>query len=190
MTKTRTLYINLFAGPGSGKSTTAAKVFAMLKEQHVHAELNSEYVKRFAHRGQTPVSYDQFYFFAKQIKQEYELLGKLDVVVCDAPSLIACYYTHVYGEKTTAEVFKAMYKEYRRMLVADGAEFFDIFLTRQKQYQPKGRFQTEQEARDIDVDMRKYLGGVGISLTEVPGDEHAAEVLSKMTMAHLSQSGG
>jgi len=39
------LIVDFFAGPGAGKSTTAADVFAKLKWRGVNAELIGEYAK-------------------------------------------------------------------------------------------------------------------------------------------------
>ena len=41
----RTIVINLFGGPGVGKSTLCASVFARLKIMGVDCEMASEYVK-------------------------------------------------------------------------------------------------------------------------------------------------
>jgi len=41
----KTKVINLFAGPGAGKSTTAAGLFAEMKRANVDVELVTEYVK-------------------------------------------------------------------------------------------------------------------------------------------------
>ncbi len=40
-----TLVVNLLGGPGSGKSTTAADVFARLKWQDINCELVTEFAK-------------------------------------------------------------------------------------------------------------------------------------------------
>lgn len=40
-----TIYVNLYGGPGSGKSTTAAGVVSQLKLLSINAELVTEYAK-------------------------------------------------------------------------------------------------------------------------------------------------
>ena len=42
----KTLHINLWAGPGTGKSTMAAGIFAALKWNKIDCELVSEYAKQ------------------------------------------------------------------------------------------------------------------------------------------------
>ena len=175
-----TKYANLYAGPGTGKSTTAAKVFAMMKENGHNVEITREYVKKWAWQKRSPVTFDQFYFFGKQVNEEYTLLNKVEAVISDSPSWIVCYYTKVYGEAQTADLFLNMYREYRRMMEKDGATFIDIFLTRKKAYNPKGRFQTEDEARAIDNDMLAYMRAAGIDPLMVDGDEHAAVRIAEL----------
>ena len=41
----KTLIVNLLAGSGAGKSTNAARLFAMLKDRGIETELVTEYVK-------------------------------------------------------------------------------------------------------------------------------------------------
>ena len=41
----KTVVINLFGGPGCGKSTIAAELFAILKKQGYEVELVTEYAK-------------------------------------------------------------------------------------------------------------------------------------------------
>jgi len=47
----KTVLINFYAGPGAGKSTTSAKIFAALKDRGECAELIQEYVKTWAWEG-------------------------------------------------------------------------------------------------------------------------------------------
>lgn len=46
-----TTIINIWAGPGAGKSTTAAETFALCKKAGLGVELRTEYVKDWAWRG-------------------------------------------------------------------------------------------------------------------------------------------
>lgn len=172
-----TMFVNLFAGPGVGKSTTAADLFAAMKRRGDSVELVTEYVKSWAWEERKPVTYDQFYFFGKQSRREHVLTDRVEVVVTDAPSIITCYYTQVYGEASTATIFRMMALEYRRMLSDAGHTFFDVFLKRVKPYDPRGRFQSAEQAAAVDVDLRAYLDSLKIPLFTIAGDEHASAKL-------------
>lgn len=80
-----TLVLNLFGGPGIGKSTSAAYIFYKLKSLGVNAELVREYVKDWAWDQRHINIWDQLYFLGKQIRRESMLYSKVDVIVTDAP---------------------------------------------------------------------------------------------------------
>ena len=79
-----TLNIHLYAGPGVGKSVTAAKLFVSLKMAGVHCELVTEFAKELQYDGillQTP----QRVILAEQLRRQARLQCKATVVVTDAP---------------------------------------------------------------------------------------------------------
>lgn len=170
-----TKVINLYAGPGAGKSTNAAKTFSLLKEQGHNAELVNEYVKLWAWEDRRPVDYDQFYFFAKQMRSETRLYGKVDVIVTDAPVILTAYYTQVYGSPEQAVLFRQMYLTFLKMCAEKGHQHEHFFINRTKKYDPRGRFQNEAEARKVDEDLRRFISELGIKPIEVDGDAHCAE---------------
>jgi ATP:corrinoid adenosyltransferase len=70
MTTKKTTVISLFAGPGAGKSTSAAYLYAHLKNRGVNSELVREYVKDRAWEERQIGTYDQIYFLGKQVRRE------------------------------------------------------------------------------------------------------------------------
>ena len=87
--------ICLFGGPGSGKSTTSSRLFSSIKEKRYSIELVQEYVKQWAYKGLSPVSFDQVYLFAKQIKLEDTLIeGGARNIITDSPLYLSCYYAY------------------------------------------------------------------------------------------------
>ncbi len=173
----RTTLVNLYAGPGTGKSTIAAKLFALLKEQGENAELVTEFVKALAWENRTPATLDQFWLFGEQTHREHTLVGKLDVIVTDAPSILTSYYTQVFGDPSMAAIFRSMAIEYRRQLAANGVRLVDVWLRRVKPYDGRGRFQNEAQAHEVDVQLREFLRSMKIDVVEVDGDPSAAETI-------------
>ncbi len=165
-----TQVINFYGGPGTGKSTSAAMVFSELKQAGVNCELVQEYVKQWAWEERKPVSLDQFYFFGKQSRKEYSLFGRVETIITDSPVSLCAYYCKVFGTKEQADLFIEMTKTYYSLAAKQGNDYQHVWLRRVKPYNPKGRFQNEQEARDIDVDMKDFLTNtLGLRLTEVDG---------------------
>jgi len=174
-----TTVINLYGGPGTGKSTYAAFLFSLLKQKGLDAELVTEYVKQWAWDGKQPVNYDQFYLFGKQAKKEYSLFGKVDYVVTDSPMLVCAYYSGLYGTPEQGTLFRHMYQTYIKMCEASGVEIKHYFLKRLKPYNPKGRFQNEQQAKDIDLELKIFMKSLGIKFEEIDGSKEALEQLSE-----------
>ena len=59
--------ICLYAGPGAGKSTTAAWLFSQLKMQDYDIELVTEYVKQWTYTKRLPVGFEQMLILANQL---------------------------------------------------------------------------------------------------------------------------
>jgi hypothetical protein len=158
-----TVVVNNYGGPGTGKSTTAAKVFAELKDRGQNAELVTEYVKGWAWEGRKPTGYDQFYLYAKQARREQILYGKVDFVVTDSPVVLCGVYASLYGTPGQAEAMHKLVQLHLDEASDNGVEHVHVFLRRTKAYNPVGRFQTEEQAREIDDAIEDYMGRLGVS---------------------------
>lgn len=171
-----TLVVNLYGGPGTGKSTTAALTFGVLKQIGVNAELVTEYAKDRVWDEHFSIFSNQIYVFGKQYHRLHRLLNKVDVVVTDAPLLLSLYY----GTNVPPSFRQLVLDTYSSM------NNLDIFLRRVKPYNPSGRMQTEDEARDIDVKLAALLSEKGIKTHAVTGDSTAPEIIGKMALTRIA----
>lgn len=141
-------------------STGAAYIFAKLKMAGIDSEYVSEYAKDHVWQGdQFVLQHCQLYVTGKQCLKVARLLGKVDVIVTDSPIAIGAMYT---DEKPYQDVCLYEAKKYKNT--------FNIFVDRRKDYNPNGRNQTEEEARNIDQRILDFLNDNGIEYTRVDGN--------------------
>lgn len=156
-----TLVVNLYGGPGTGKSTTAALTFGLLKSRGHNAELVTEVAKDLTWEERHHAIRCQPYVFGKQMFRIERLLGQVDVIVTDSPILLSTVYGRALGSNFrnyVLDVFRSW-------------DTLDVFLRRDHEvhpFNPKGRLQNEEEAKALDGEIRGMLDSFGVSYSEVP----------------------
>ena len=151
----KTIIVNLFAGPGTGKSTTAAEIYVSLKKAGINVELVREFAKDLVWKGEIH-EYTQESIAKGQKDREDMLLGKVDVIVTDSPYIQGMVYSEI-GEGDR------IYGDYIKHLQRGGQlSHISILLERTKEYIPKGREQSEEEARYLDEDIEDLLENYSI----------------------------
>lgn len=143
--------INIYAGPGAGKSTFAAKIFAELKIRGCDVEHVAEYVKTWAHEGRMPQSYDQMYILGHQLHREDLALRHVQHIVTDCPLFLGPAYAQFYGFRgwrILLEMCKLFDEDFQPL---------NFYLDRTVPYLDKGRYQSESEGRRFDAHLRQML---------------------------------
>lgn len=154
------IVINLFAGPGVGKSTTAARVFAELKLKGVNCEMALEFAKDKVWEESFKTMDDQIYIFGKQFHKIWRLKDKVDVIICDSPLPISIVY-----DKENSQAFHQLIMEQFNKFTN-----FNYLLERGGEYQTEGRVQTEEEAKEVDMVVKQVLDENKIKYTAIPID--------------------
>lgn len=162
--------ISFYAGPGTGKSTSAAYLYAQLNSRGINAELVREYIKDWAWEQRVPGVYDQIYLLGKQIRRESLLLGRADVLITDAPPGISGFYADKLAPPAIKDGVHHTLRSYRKQTLLDGHEHIDIWLKRVHDYIPEGRYQTEDQACEISIEMKEYLLREEYDLMEINPD--------------------
>jgi predicted ATP-dependent serine protease len=98
--------INIFGGPGIGKSTLAAQIYTELKKRHINIEYIPEYPKELVYEERLLTLKDQIYVFAHQHHKIWTAAKHNQVVVTDSPIILST----VYNPETSAN-FRALILE-------------------------------------------------------------------------------
>ena len=161
--KPNTLVVNLYGGPGTGKSTTRAKVFSSLKEKGVNIEEVIEHAKDMVWEERSNILEDQLYILAKQARRVHRLLGKVDIVITDSPLVLSSYY----AKQTSSSIPEHLITPIVTFLREEAPQM-DIFLNRfrSRKYNPVGRLQTEEQAIVIDGEIKEFLRGVNANQSD------------------------
>lgn len=175
--------INLFGGPGSGKSTTAAGLFYMMKIKGYNVELVMEYAKQLLFEGRLEDMLDrQEYIYAKQHAKLQDLMGKVDWVVTDSPILLSAAYPEINRHLDKAGRLQPWPQlPTFQHLVRTQFDFYDnynFWLQRPDTYQKEGRLQDEEEAKWIDNRLLEELKGRDLKIVEV--DDYTLTTILKV----------
>lgn len=137
--------INVFGGPGTGKSVTAAQLFAELKKQNRKCELVTEFAKELVYDNSYLVLENQVWVFANQHHRMHRLAKLVDYIVTDAPLFNSIVYSGKGEDKKTFHAF--VLTEFSKY------DNLNIYLEREVEYRQEGRYQDEKGAKEIDSEV-------------------------------------
>ena len=171
--------INLFGGPGCGKSTTAAHLFVLMKIAGRNVELITEYAKDLLWSDRLDNMLDQQeYIFAKQNYRLHRLRDKVDFAITDSPLLLSCVYPATWWPA---------YYDFATFVRAANRTYdnINIFINRipdEEKYQNEGRLHSFNESMSLDEKIRQELELSGMPYYEVQlNPEVAQEILEAIT---------
>lgn len=171
-----TLVVNFAGGPGCGKTTLCAGVFTELKLMGINCEIAPEYAKGIVWEGSLHKLKNQIYIFGKQHQAIFRLCGKVDVVLTDSPIFLST----VYDKRKDPLFQQYVLQEFNRF------NNLNFYVRREKKYLPKGRTQTEEEAREVDDTVHQMLVSWGVKFEEIRGDRSSISVIADKIVATLT----
>lgn len=149
--KYNTVVVNMFAGPGAGKTTCAWEVASALKKKGLVVEYVSEVAKEYVWDNNLKMLdgsiESQRQLFEEQDRRVQRLMGKVEVVVTDSPILLNTIYLKENNPKFNEEVVKRFKKQNN----------FNVFVERGKNYEKEGRIHNHDEAVSIDTQIQEVL---------------------------------
>jgi len=174
--------INLLGGPGAGKSTLSAWLFAEMKIKGFDVEHISEYAKAWVFIGTSPTSFDQIYITSKQLhREDIVLRHEQSIIITESPLFLgACYAAknHVPG----ANYLVAIAMEFERAFPS-----LNVFVERgKKPYKPFGRFQTHEQALEMDLLIKRMMDEQGLKYQTISFEDR--DGLMGYVLSNINQS--
>lgn len=168
----KTKVINFISGPGAGKTTLSALLFAKLKIEGFVCEYVQEYAKTLVWMEDFDTLNNQYLVSKKQFDLLKQIDGKVDYIITDGPLIHGVYYNK-YNKDNICNVEKT-----EEFILRNFAQFdnINIVLKRsERAYEQQGRIQTEEESRDIDCILRHIMRVNKIDFIEFDADESAID---------------
>jgi len=137
--------INLYGGPGVGKSTLAARLFAHLKTKGASVELVQEFAKQAVYLDRRILKWDCVYVAARQLEAELRpLKASVDRIITDSPLLLQWIYARRHGCTVHKQLFNIAMKFEQEF------PSVNFIVRRSVDFQPNGRWENHLEAQEID----------------------------------------
>lgn len=174
------IVVNLFAGPGAGKSTAAAYIFSQLKMKGINCELITEFAKDKTWEKNYSALRCQEYVFGKQSYKMDRCRDQVDVIITDSPLPLGIFYNQnpVLGRHYESLV----------MDVFNTYDNLNFFINRKKPYNPVGRNQTEEEAKEIDERIKTFCQKHDISYLIKDGTELGYIDIVDITLRYIKEN--
>lgn len=157
----KTIVVNLFAGPGCGKSTNAYLLAGLLKAKGVSTELVSEFAKDATWEERKAVLEYQPYVTAKQMWKQHRVHGKVSVIVTDSPIPIGLLYQGQHCPPSFNDFVIDVFNTY------DNVNFFLRRNPDNHPYDEVGRSQTEEQSIGLDGKAKWLLTEYNIPFEEI-----------------------
>ena len=141
------ILIELYSGPGAGKSTTAAGLYYLMKCRGYDAEMVREFAKEKAWNGTLADVTDNEIIYSEQTRRELDMVDGPDVVITDSPIRMS----QVYG--TPEDVVK----EHEAEMRAAGFNYIRLFVNRPEEFSNSGRIHNKEQSIEIDKTVRGML---------------------------------
>lgn len=158
--------INLYAGPGVGKSTLACGLFNLMKVLGYNVELVSEFAKDLTYAKDFGSLSNQLLILARQDERLRRLSGCVDWVITDSPLPLGLAYMNEEYEEWLPSAIWGAFGRYQN---------FHVLVNRNPAwaYDPRGRNQkTLLEATKLD----NVIDNLFREAVDCDGEEYAMEV--------------
>lgn len=157
--------INLYGGPGTGKSTLAARVFAKLRQQGVSCALVTEWIKMWAYEGRIIRGFDQIFSFANQMHSEEESLRYAGMIITDSPLFLQCMYADKHAKIVSEDLWNIA-RSYESTYPS-----INFYVERSGAYEQQGRWENAEQALQMDAHIKDQLANWDIPVIVIQRDD-------------------
>ena len=177
--------INLFGGPGVGKSSIAAGITYKLKKNHINCDQPYEFPKLLAWDENHSAIQDQLYVLANQHRGIVKSYGKVDYIVLDSPILLSLTYRNYYkGDNYPASLYGKTFDT----MVLDVFNQYDninIVLKRAEgNHNNEERYQNLEQSKELDVVIENSLIDNNIPYHTIEVGENSVDEIIKLIVAN------
>jgi len=152
--------INLFGGPGIGKSSIASGLTYKLKKKHINCDNPYEFPKALAWDENHSAIQDQLYVLANQHRGIVKSFGKVDYIVLDSPIILSLVYRSVYqGTSYPATLYNSEHFDKLVLDIHNQYDSINILLERSDDgvHNDKERYQSLEESKKLDREIENTL---------------------------------
>lgn len=159
-----TKIINILGGPGSQKSLFSAAIILYLTLHGKSVELLPDYARSLVWQKDYPALRNQFLIAEQQYHMQELLDGQIQFLVTENALPQLMFYNEHYEDNIcdvakTSDCIRQWYGQFNNV---------NILVQRdEKPYVQTGRFQKEEQAREVDVGIRELLEREEWSFTEL-----------------------
>ena len=158
-----TILLNLLGGPGVGKTSLGAQIFAYLKAHFINVEFVQEYVKSWVYEGKEINKYNQYTLFGIEVNNQSSLFNKVKFLIADSPVMLTAFYQYFYNKKNTLSI--PCHDFYDTAIKENKIEVINFFLPRMRDYNLAGRYQTQEESDCAAELLKAWLNIEGYEYT-------------------------
>ncbi|MFZ6801906.1 hypothetical protein [Undibacterium sp. Di24W] len=162
-----TKIINIIGGPGCDKSLFSSAIILNLNLRHKSVEQIPDYAKSLVWQKDYDALRNQYRIAQRQFEMLDLLDGQVQYLVTECALMQVLYYNEAYREnicdvdKTKSQILEWYNRHDNINLLVERSD---------KKYVQTGRFQNENEARKIDVELREIMIREDIPFTSMPAD--------------------
>lgn len=172
-----TKIINIFGGPSAGKTGCAWLVAGELKKRGESVEYVSEYAKELVWENALELLKDQKHVFENQNRRIARLLGKVNYIVTDSPTILSLIYGNLYGRKISPDFRRIVSASYKNQ------NNYNFVIRRDpKVFETEGRIQNLKESIKIDRQIIKMLREQGATFYLIDHSNFIEVILRKLKL--------